>query len=317
MSIVKYCFQEIFNIIKEKKNSIDESNPLEKERLRFNQEKVEKISINMLEVSTEFIEIFNSSLTKPEKKSKIDKKKRRKSIRKSLNKHRKKSKEISPFYKIDSGSSKEFAEMSFMKYNTNAGQAKPDHMQPFFEMKLQGSGLDTTIACISDGENEEDTSSVEEFHAQIDKEVVKKGLKEIYKEFNDISVLLFARSMNSVLNEYRKNPIEFEKRFCKSRQKETIRRQETGTFENRILSESINMGSPYLRGTDMNQARGKETQLNYDLSQKYLQEYARKQSTDEKGKYFWIETIFWIFLISAVLILVLFITLFYCNVFSG
>ena len=316
LSIVKYCFQEIFKIMKEKKHGKANFTSDELERIRVNQETIEKISLDMLDVSVDFMKIFSSSTPSHSKPKTHDKERRRKSVRKSLKKHRRLSKDIAGIYKVDSGGSNEMGEMSFMHYNTNFRLDRNEQVQPFFDMKLTGSGLDTTIACISDEEAEEDTSSVEEFRAQIDSEVISKGLKEIYKEFNDICVLLFTRSLASVLKDYSKNKTKFTRKFCRSRKEPGLQRQPTQDCVNRILSESINMGSPYLRETDVGQPRGRETQLNYDMSQKYLQDYQKKESISKKGKLMWIETIFWVFLVSAIMILILFIVLFYCNVFS-
>lgn len=305
--------------MKEKKHCKPNFTSEELERLRVNQETIEKISLDMLDVSVDFMKIFSSSPPSPSKPRQLDKERRRKSVRKSLKKQRRLSKDIAGIYKVDSGGSNDIGEMSFMHYNTNfrLDRNEHDHVQPFFDMKLTGSGLDTTIACISDEEAEEDTSSVEEFRAQIDSEVIRKGLKEIYKEFNDICVLLFTRSLASVLKEYSKNKPQFTRKFCRSRKEPGLSRQPTQDCVNRILSESINMGSPYLRETDIGQPRGKETQLNYDMSQKYLQDYQKQETSTKKGKLMWVETIFWVFLVSAIMILILFIVLFYCNVFSN
>ena len=182
----------------------------------------------------------------------------------------------------------------------------------FIDKRLENEGLNTTIAFMS-SEDEADHQEIKGFAQQINSEFLRKDMYEIWKDFNEISVLLFSKNLKDSVNEYRENSKKFMEEHFRSEnlKNEKINRTETGltNMSNRILSESIYLDSPHLKRFSTMKKPGKETQLNLKLAKMYRQQHNNKKDN-------LIGYIFWGFVVSSVLILILFFLLFYFNVFS-
>ena len=303
--------------MKQKKKSQDSEK--EKTRFKFNLQEIEKTKLGFLDLGCEFFDIYISIQKNLKPEEKVNKKQRRKSIQKVLRSSFLQEKKSSPkkletMEKIKENKIEKPcpAEMSFMieseAYNSNLNS-----MTNFIKESLEPQGLDTTIAFMS-SEDEGDEEDIQGFTQQINSEFLRKDLYEIWKDFNEISILLFCKNLKDCVLEYRKDSEKFFDENFKSSyfKKVKLRTQDTGltNLSNRILSDSIHLDSPHLKRFSSIKPKGKETQMNIELAKMY-----RKQHGNEKDK--WIEYLFWGFLGSSVFILVLFFVLFYCNVFSS
>ena len=306
---------------KKKKSSKTED---EDKQFQYNLVQVEQCSMSFLLLGCQFYDIYQSvkkeMQTDLETKSPLDKKIRRKSIqsviRKSIklppNPKRLNFKKNSIFEE-DKGDARN---ISFMI--EDEGRSSGHSFSNFIKEGLGNEDLDQTIAFMS-SEDEVDEHEIKGFAQQINSEFLRKDLYEIWKDFNEIAILLFSKNLKDCVISYRESQVKFlnEHFKAKTMQSETRTATTTSTaqdynteFSNRILSESMNLGNAnFMRMTTLEKP-GKETQINRELAEMYRNQHAQKKDR-------WIEYLFWGFLGSSVLILILFFVLFYCNVFSS
>jgi hypothetical protein len=292
----------------------------ENQQFQYNLEEVEQSSLNFLTLACDFYDIYQNATANMQNEVKgnkpLDKKIRRKSIQNVLrNSFIKPSKSQKLNFKrnstfeekkIDSG------DVSFM-IEDEPRSSNSNSISNFIKEGLESEELNQTIAFLS-SEDEADEHEIKGFAQQINTEFLRKDLYEIWKDFNDIAILLFSKNLKDCVLSYRKSSSKFMQEHFKSKIINSETRVNTGQynseFSNRILSESMNYGTSDFRRMETQHAPSKETQINMQLAKMY-----RNQSADKKDRC--IEFVFWGFLFSSVLILIIFFVLFYCNVFSS
>lgn len=293
----------------------------DREQFEFNLKEVEGKSLGFLDLACEFFEIYKQMQQNLEKKqisgAKLDKKTRRKSIQKMIRAESTREDEYGTIKQIMQSEGlfdskiQHPGEMSFM-IESEKRASNFASISGMIGKSLEKDGLDTTIAFMS-SEDEADETEIHGFAQQINTEFLRKDLYEIYKDFNEISVLLFSKNLKIATTEYRNDPEKFKKAHFKSKpidnQEVSILPAKESEFSNRVLSESIRLDSEKFQRMSTIQTPGKETQLNRELAKMYRDEYRNKDR--------WIEWVFWGFLAMSVVIIIVFIALFYCNVFSS
>ena len=304
--------------MKDKKLEVD--SPKEKARFEINQRTLETLSLDFLYISCDFQDLFENiakKVDKVSKKNKINKAHRRKSIKnciahsqnmmeKRKQSHKKYLKQNSLFTVEDF----EKNDVSFMiDYNTKT--ASMNSISPIFiGSGLESEGLDTTIAFIS-SEDDEDQKEMDEFAEQINGEFLKKDFHEIWKDFNDITLLLFSKNLKEVVLSYRSSPQRFKEVHFKTEHLDNTDNSNISTnYSTQIISDSLHLESPHLRRGDTVVKHGDETNFNREMAKIYREQY------NDSSKDSWIEIMFWAFLGSTIVIIAIFILLFYCNVFS-
>jgi formiminotetrahydrofolate cyclodeaminase len=300
---------------KKKKSSKNED-----QQFQYNLQEVEKCSLSFLSLACEFYDIYQNVKTNMqndiERKVPLDKKTRRKSIQNVL---RNSFLKPSKTQKLNFNKKPEFEEdsinagdISFM-IEDEPRTSNFNSISKFIKEGLGNEELNQTIAFMS-SEDEADEHEIKGFAQQINTEFLRKDLYEIWKDFNDIAILLFSKNLKDCVISYRKSSSKFFQEHFKSKMKhgDTQANMENynSEFSNRILSESMNYGTSDFRRMGTQCEPSKETQINLELAKMY-----RNQSADKRDR--WIEFVFWGFLVSSILILVIFFVLFYCNVFSS
>jgi hypothetical protein len=294
----------------------------DQERFNFNIRQVEKTSLGFLELGCDFYDIYQLIQKNLEKEAKptirLDKKTRRKSIQKMLKMGPGKEdlpRKSHAFLKQDSLFNSRVpnpGEMSFM-VDAEGRNSGFESISGMIDKSLEQEGLDTTIAFMS-SDDEADEHEIHGFAQQINTEFLRKDLYEIFKDFNEIAVLLFSKTLKTCAKEYKVNPDKFKSDHFQSKnlnddEEDFEFKPKTSEFSNRVLSESMHLHTEDFRRKSTIKPPGKETQLNLELAKMYRNKH-------DSGKDKWIEWVFWGFLASSIIIIIIFVALFYFNVIS-
>lgn len=288
------------------------------QRFQFNLTEVETSSMHFLRLCCEFLDIYQKISTDlrnvDTSERQMDQKIRRKSIQRIIRKsvlHEPKSRKQTPKESIFMVERANPGEISFM-IEDDQRISKIDSLKNFIDEGFAADDLGQAIGFMS-SEDEAEDHEIEGFTQQINSEFLRKDLFEIWKDFNDICVLLFSKNLKDCVNAFRRSAADFMNEHLRSHKLVQGAKDKTDkepeTFANPILSESMHLESSQFRRMVTQKKPGRETQANLDLAKMY-------RNQKRQGKENWVEFVFWGFLVSSVVILVLFFVLFYCNVFS-
>lgn len=313
LSISKFCFKEILKTMRHKEDAVltDE----DAQRFQYNLTEVESSSMHFLRLCCDFLDIYQKITTNLQDASpsdgRLDKKIRRKSIQRIIRKSalRTPKPRQQPKESIFMVERANPGDISFM-IEDDQRISKIDSLTSFVDEGLAVEDLAHAIGFMS-SEDEGEDQEIKGFTQQINSEFLRKDLFEIWKDFNDICVLLFSKNLKDCVSAYRKSATDFMREHLRSHKLAPGSREdaETGEYANQILSESMHLDSSQFRRMVTQKLPGRETQANLDLAKMYRKQHGRRKER-------WVEFVFWGFLASSVIILILFFVLFYCNVFS-